>query len=192
MRQHYYCNRALAYQRKGQLDLAISDLNKAMAIAENPREVFYFRSPEDLAYVDKSYRVHVISDYTTAIEIDPRFAYAYIERGLAYQSIGEYDRAFSEFNKVIKRSSSPSWAHRNAYYNRGVTYAKMSQFDMAISDFNMAISHLMGDGANFYNARGRLFKDIGETKKACIDFKRACELLYCDDYNRAKSEGFCE
>jgi len=66
----------------------------------------------------------------------------------------------------------------------------MSQFDKAISDFNKAIELLPDE--KFYNARGRLFKDMGETEKACTDFKRACELWDCDNYNMAKSEGLCE
>ena len=43
-----------------------------------------------------------ISDYTKAIEINPKSAFAYTDRGLAYKRKGEYDLAISDYTKAIE------------------------------------------------------------------------------------------
>ena len=43
-----------------------------------------------------------ISDYSKAIELNPKFVWAYLQRAFTYESIGEYKKASSDFNKAIK------------------------------------------------------------------------------------------
>jgi len=43
-----------------------------------------------------------IADYTKAIQIDPKFASAYSNRGSAYGMKGEYDKAIADFNKAME------------------------------------------------------------------------------------------
>lgn len=57
-----------------------------------------------------------ISDYTKALEIDPRYADAYYNRGNAYAKKGLYDQAISEFTKALEINPR----HADAYYNRGI------------------------------------------------------------------------
>jgi len=56
-----------------------------------------------------------ISEYTKAIELNPKFAMAYVKRGMAYHKKGQYDQAISDFNKAIELN--PEYA--KAYSNRG-------------------------------------------------------------------------
>jgi len=43
-----------------------------------------------------------ITDYSKAIELDPKFAKAYYNRSYAYDSINQQDRAVEDFNKAIE------------------------------------------------------------------------------------------
>jgi tetratricopeptide (TPR) repeat protein len=43
---------------------------------------------------------NAISDYTKAIEIDPKYAVAYYNRGNIYYSRGEYDKAWEDIRKA--------------------------------------------------------------------------------------------
>jgi len=56
-----------------------------------------------------------ISDFSKAIEINPRYAQAYLNRGTAYHRIGQYEQAISDLNNAIE--INPRYAE--AYFNRG-------------------------------------------------------------------------
>ena len=43
-----------------------------------------------------------IADYTQAIALKPELARAYYNRGVAYQSTGEYNRAIEDYNEAIE------------------------------------------------------------------------------------------
>src|SRR5260221_13541362 len=60
---------------------------------------------------------------------------AYNNRGNAYTTKGEYDRAVQDYDQSIKLD--PSYAR--AFNNRGVAYQKKGEYDRAISDFDEAI-----------------------------------------------------
>jgi tetratricopeptide (TPR) repeat protein len=76
-----------------------------------------------------------ISDFSKALEINPRNTEAYYNRGIAYYNQGRYDQAVSDFNMVLEISAG----NEKAYYNRGISYYKQGQYDKAISDFNKAL-----------------------------------------------------
>ena len=54
-----------------------------------------------------------ISDFTKAIEMNPRYYQAYYNRGIVYGNKGQYDQAISDYNKAIE--INPRFAQ--AYYN---------------------------------------------------------------------------
>ena len=58
-------------------------------------------------------------DFTKVIRLNPNFAVAYYNRGIAYERKGDYTRAIEDFTKAMKMN--PSFVE--AYYNRGVTYS---------------------------------------------------------------------
>ena len=61
-----------------------------------------------------------ISDFSKAIEINPRLAHAYNNRGAAYLYKAQYDQAISDLSKAIE--IDPRFKH--AYNNRGWAYMK--------------------------------------------------------------------
>lgn len=71
-----------------------------------------------------------IIEFTKAIEINPRYAEAYHERGLAYDAIGEYDLAISDYNKAIEINPS----YERAYNHRRLAKSAKDKSDLVISD----------------------------------------------------------
>ncbi len=71
-----------------------------------------------------------IVEFTKAIEINPSYAEAYHERGLAYDAKGEYDRAISDYNKAIEINPS----YEKAYNHRRLATNAKGNNDRAISD----------------------------------------------------------
>ena len=98
---------------------------------------------------------------------------AYIKRGNAYWSEGQYDQAISDYNKALEINPR----HAKAYYNRGNTYMSTGQYDQAISDFTKALE-INPRYAKAYNNRANTYKSIGQYDKAWEDVDKAQDLSY--------------
>ena len=126
-----------------------------------------------------------IADYTMAIELDPKDAAAYNNRGNAYYSNGELDLAITDYTQAIELN--PQYAF--AYNNRGKAYKDQGELELAIADYTKAIE-LNPQYALIYNNRGIAYSDKGEVELAFADFAKAIELNpeYADVYyNRGKA-----
>jgi tetratricopeptide (TPR) repeat protein len=75
-----------------------------------------------------------IKDYDEGIRLDPRQAYAYVNRGDAWLEKAEYDKAIRDFNEAIRLD--PDFAP--AYLKRGLAWLKKKDNDRATLDFDKA------------------------------------------------------
>ena len=135
-----------------------------------------------LRQIDKA-----IEAYSRAIELNPNYAYAYNNRGIAYGQKGEFDRAIADFDKAIEISSR----YAEAYSNRGVAYSGKGEFDRAIEDYNTAIE-LNPNYADAYNNRGSTYRSQGEFDHAIVNYAKAIALKpkYVEAYyNRGATYG---
>ena len=175
-----YVNRGQAYQKKGRINLALTDYNKAIAIKSTYAEAFNNRA---MVYQDSGSLDMALADYNKAVEINPKYAEAYVNRGIAYAKKGEAGLAFADFAKALE--VLPDCAE--AYVNRGTLYAKEGNLDLALADYNKAIDsnpYLVKPRFN----RGLAFQNKGSLGLALIDYSKAIQLDpgYTDAYiNRA-------
>ena len=119
---------------------------------------------------DKKYS-EAIENYSKAIELDSNFAYAYINRGVAYKLLGYLDKAIEDFSKAIELEPKDA----DTYYNRGLIYKIQDKLDLAIADYDKAIE-LNPKFAEAYNNRGIIYYDQKILDKAIEDFSKAIEL----------------
>ena len=112
-----------------------------------------------------------IEAYSRAIALNPDYAKAYNNRGIAYREKGDFDRAIEDYNKAIELN--PDYAE--PYINRGVAYDNKGDFDRAIEDHNTAIK-LNPDYAKAYNNRGVAYGKKGDFDRAIVDFNKAVQL----------------
>jgi tetratricopeptide (TPR) repeat protein len=75
-------------------------------------------------------------EYDRAIELNPRYADAYVGRGFAKYKLGEKSSAVSDFSTAI--ALNPKSAR--AYQNRGTMYLEFRDWEYAIRDFDQAIA----------------------------------------------------
>ena len=149
-----------------------------------------------------------IEALTKAIELDPNYTYAYINRGNVYFDKGQYDRAIEDYSRAIALNPDDAYiygvrgrAYVNSgqygkaikdynkaialdpndalvYYNRGDVYFDKGQYDRAIEDYNKAIA-LNPNNASAYNNRGVAYERIGNIiNKAISDYQKACDMGY--------------
>ena len=74
--------------------------------------------------------LEVIVEYNEAIKLDPQLAVAYINRGNAYDNLGQSERAIQDYDEAIRLDPQDTFA----YINRGVAYYNLDQFERAIED----------------------------------------------------------
>ena len=119
-----------------------------------------------------------IETYSRAIDLNPRAAHAYYNRGNVYHNKGEFGRAIVDYNKAIELK--PDYA--GAYYNRGVAYGEKGDTDRAIADYNKAIQLDTNCAMAYYN-RGNVYIDKGDVGCAIVDYTKAIGLN--PDYTEA-------
>ena len=158
---HTWEGRGVCYYKLEEYEKAIQDLNKAL-------EVAYWPLPEAHLYLGKIFlitgdEVKATEHFTSVIEIcsqkiekaKPWEAIydSYNTRGLTYIELGEYDKAISDFEKVIQLS--PDFPVGHAYYpvesrkNMGIAYSKMEKKEKAKAFYQEALGIAEGQGLQF-------------------------------------------
>ncbi|MEI8186381.1 MAG: tetratricopeptide repeat protein [Chlorobiaceae bacterium] len=80
-----------------------------------------------------------IADYTKALELNPKYVEAYLNRGLAKRSVGDAEGAKVDLKKSIDLDPTPKDAA--AYYYRALAKSALGDNDGALSDFKKAADH---------------------------------------------------
>jgi serine/threonine protein kinase len=113
-----------------------------------------------------------IAAYDYAISLDPNYATAYYNRGLACYYLKEYQKAIADHDHALELLD-PNDAV--AYNNRGLAYSAFKEYQKALADYTRAIELDPNDAAA-YNNRGTAYKNLKEYQKAIADFDRAIQL----------------
>ena len=165
---HTWDGRGVCYYKLGEYDKAIQDLNKAIEVGRRPiLPAYLYLGKTFLAMEDDTkageYFEEVTGICTDAIEkiekgeqvwLYPSEVYAlYNIRGLAYIEFEEYDKAISDFERVVQLS--PDFPRGHTYYyvdgrkNIGIAYSKMGDKEKAKEFYQEALSMAEGRGLQF-------------------------------------------
>lgn len=131
------------------------------------------------------------ADFTRAIDTEPRFALAWMMRGIArYKAMhaGEEQKGESPLRTIISDlrevdKLSPEMAVN--HYNLGVLYAEAGDYTAALSAFNRAIELKPEFGEAYYN-RGYVYFQLGNREAGTADLSKAGELGVVPSYNLLK------
>jgi eukaryotic-like serine/threonine-protein kinase len=110
-------------------------------------------------------------EYSLALELDPRDALTWNERGVLYGDSGQGDKAIADFSKAIELN--PKYAL--AWNNRGTVYRKLDQYEKAIADSSQAIA-LDPNFARAWKNRGNAYSNLRQYDKALADLSKAIAL----------------
>jgi tetratricopeptide (TPR) repeat protein len=97
---HAYNNIGVAYFRIGNLDEAITYYTKAIDLGIADASMYFFRGQIYGKY--KYEDAKAIKDYTKAIELQPKYSRAYLNRALSYSMLKEHDKAIADYNKMVE------------------------------------------------------------------------------------------
>ena len=96
--------------RSGELDVDIAYCTRAILSGELPAEymakTFHNRG---LAEFNLGNLENAIADFGRAIMLAPNFAYAHADRGMAYEYLGETNKAIKDYLRTYELGIKPKW-----------------------------------------------------------------------------------
>ena len=131
-----YSNRGWSYLKKGEYDRAVANFRKALAIDGKFLEA-HCGLANTYRRKGKNYSIKkALAEYSKAIQINPKYAYAYFERGDLYQDREEFEKSLADYKKALE--INPKYAI--VYFARGRLYYSLKKYGLAIRDFGSAIN----------------------------------------------------
>ncbi|MEJ2234899.1 MAG: tetratricopeptide repeat protein [Syntrophobacterales bacterium] len=123
-----------------------------------------------------------IEFFTKALQLDPKLAAAYEQRGLLYYFQGKYDKVIQDYQTYLDLAPEKAGAYRML----GLGYLKIGDYAPAIAHFSRAIELEPQHPAGYaYRAEANLLS--GKDEEAIQDSTAAVELR---GDTRAKSEAY--
>ncbi len=165
-----YNNRGLIYLQTEDYDRAIADFDETLKVLANAHNAadaiqpdgipFGTISSADRAVPAMNFLFTELSDYIV-----------YINRGSAYLSKGDPERALADFDHAIKLRPGPVFG----YVNRAAAYFAKKDYDHALADLDHAIK-VRPDFALLYGKRASIYYQKGDYPRALADFNQAIKL----------------
>ncbi|MCX5712932.1 MAG: tetratricopeptide repeat protein [Candidatus Omnitrophica bacterium] len=150
----------------------------------------YNKNIEDLnatEWVEKGYAAYrssnmnnAIAAFSKAIEVNPKYAGAYIARGDAYMQLRNYPQAIKEFDKAIEINPQEA----GAYSFRGNAYGGLGNYRQALEDYNRAIELDPKYESFFLHFRGPIHMALGNYHQAIEDFSKIIQAYPKSVYMR--------
>jgi tetratricopeptide (TPR) repeat protein len=134
------------------------------AFDRNALEYFDMGLKTSMAYKKTNY-------FTRAIELNPRLAPAYEERGLNYYFQEKYHEVIEDFTNYIRLVPNKA----NAYKMLGMAYLKINNYEKAIVNFDRAIE-LEPKIKGVFGYRAEAFRMMGQLNEAIDDSNRALTM----------------
>jgi len=129
--------------------------------------------------------------FTMAIELNPRLAPAYAERGLNYYFQEKYNEVIEDFTNYIRLVPNKA----DAYRILGMAYLKIHNYEKAIVNFDKALD-LDPKIKGVFAYRAEALRMMGQLKEAIDDSTRAIaketDLRVLSDVYRSRAKVYLE
>jgi len=126
-----------------------------------------------------------LDELTARINGDPYDFQAYLERGLEYYNLGQYEEANHDFKRAIELAPQNS----HAYFLKGLADLALNRLPSAIEDLDRALGLDPGNFEAYYQ-RGYVYYLLGDYQSAAADFTQAI-VLGLDEMDAYGYRGDC-
>jgi len=165
-------------EAKGDLDGALIHFDQAVGLNPNDVNTFLARGKARMSKRDAE---GALTDFNKAVELRPDWAQAYAGRGAAELALGDLDKAQVDLNKAIELNPNLP----EVLVNRGILDMRKGELDSARDNFNSAVAQfpeLLTKASPLFAKLGRLRYERHEFAEALVDFRRALEAGFKDDF----------
>ena len=105
-----------------------------------------------------------ITAFTRAIEIEPKYAEAYVKRGFAYYRAGRYEAAIADYTRTLDLNRY----HADAYASRGDAYRALADMQRAVADYAASLEKRWN--ARVMRKRAQTYFEQGKVQDALADY----------------------
>lgn len=161
----YY--RALAYEKKDELDNAIADF--ATALSLEPDSTICLRD-RGYAYYQKNAYAPALEDFDDAIRRNPNDALTYCYRAEALNADHQRDAALEAVNTALRIDPKLG----EGYYTRGWIHHARKEYDLALADFEKA-DWLEPNHLSTLEAKARALAAKGNYQTAAHEFRAVAQ-----------------
>jgi tetratricopeptide (TPR) repeat protein len=161
-------NRGTVRQRRGDLDGALADYDRAIAVSPDYAKAYNNRGTARLAKGDVS---GALADCDRALALNPSYTDAYVNRGRAREAKRDLDGALADYDAALRLDPQ----HVIAHNNRGNVYYAQGDLDRAIADYTSAIG-LNPLQTEAYANRAGARRAKGDAEGALADYAAALHL----------------
>jgi tetratricopeptide (TPR) repeat protein/S1-C subfamily serine protease len=114
-----------------------------------------------------------IQEFSQAIQLNPKYEYAYLLRAAAYQQIQEFQKSLIDYNEVI--AINPRYAE--AYNNRAILKKeRLNDLPGALLDYNQAIAINPKYSEAYYNRALLKAEKLNDLPGALADYNEAIAI----------------
>ena len=162
-----YVERALVHIRRGDLDQAQADAERALALDPKSREA---QSVRAIIMSEQGEQDAAISEFHNLLDCKLGYQVGYLYRGRAYSRRGDYDCALYDYKHSLRLAEDAALT----LVNRAETYYRMGDYDLAIADCEAAVSAktmICSVWTIAFVVRGKCYVAKGEYKLAKDDFE---------------------
>lgn len=115
-----------------------------------------------------------IDDFNSASQLNMSTNLAdkvFLNRGMAYFSIGDFELAEADFDQVIESDSK----NAAAYHGKGMVKYELTMYEDAVTEFQKSLKIDSENSITHYNMAMSYFR-LNEKDNACYYFNKACSL----------------
>jgi tetratricopeptide (TPR) repeat protein len=184
---YLYVQRAWAYVGQERLDLAIADMDRALAL-----------EPDTETYFDRGAMNYGAGRYDAALDDFDLVLLmgwegqggAHYGRGRALAALGQYADAIAAYDAAAMHNwedyLSPYLGDTHLLLDRAIAYRESGRFEEALADLNALIAE-GDDWFRVYYERAATYRAMGETERARADLQQAWDDAEDDEW-RARIE----
>ncbi|MBK6546961.1 MAG: tetratricopeptide repeat protein [Saprospiraceae bacterium] len=152
---------------------------------DNNKAVFYFARGYYLFRIDDF--ENAVLDLNECLKIDKYYPEAYNNRGVIFNKLSRYKEAIEDFKIALELN--PTYVF--PWINMGNSFFHQEAYKDAVQCYTNAI--LMDESIGIcYKMRGKAFYLLENIENACLDFKKAFNLIPLDTDVKELNSEFCK
>ncbi|MCQ2289237.1 MAG: tetratricopeptide repeat protein [Muribaculaceae bacterium] len=165
---------ATAYLTNENLDLSLSEANKALRFLSNKETTMLVGAHSIRAKIHLYLgdTIQALKDYEQALKVDPKDEDTYSYRAQIYYEQKKYDLAQADYNTMIKLNPKGV----EGYMGLARNCNDLKQYDKALEYCNKVVDLTDDDYSQVYTYRATAYKGLNNWEKASADIVHALDI----------------